>query len=71
MYVCTMSKLDQIVMRIVVADIKRHIRDGCLPDEAVSRATPGAWRWYRGEVICVLLDEIAAQDLGHRTGLAL
>ena len=44
------SQLDYEVIKIALKDAHKFIANGIPPDEAVKRATPGAWSPYRQEV---------------------
>jgi len=52
-----MRELDQAIVRVAVANARRHVSQGSSPVEAAERATPGAWAEYRPAVLKRLREE--------------
>jgi len=45
-----MKSLDDEIIRIALKAAREFVAEGVSPDEAVKRATPGVWKFYRRKV---------------------
>ncbi len=45
-----MKSLDNEIISITLKAAREFVADGVPPDEAIERATPGVWKFYRRKV---------------------